>query len=46
MQAGVYYCNEEKWKQIRFETSRGNLSQLWLIYSPSVPVFKDAGYDD
>lgn len=40
MQADVYYCNNEKWKQIRFATSSENLSQLWNIYSPLVQVLK------
>lgn len=40
MQADVYYCNNEKWKQIRFATSGGNLSQLWHPYSPLVQVLK------
>lgn len=46
MQAGVYYCNNEKWKQIRFETSSGKLSQLRLIQSLLVQVFRNDGYED
>lgn len=46
MQAGVYYCNNENGKQIRFEVSSGNLSQLWLRCSPLVQVFTNDGYED
>lgn len=40
MQADVYCCNNKKWKQIGFATSRRNLSQLRHIYTPLVQVLK------
>lgn len=46
MQAGIYYCNNEKGKQILFEASSGNLSQLWLRCSPLVQEFKNDDYED
>ena len=40
MSADVYCCNNEKWKQIKFATSRGNLNQWWHIYSPLAKILE------